>query len=190
MERRIPTLDEYINESKVNEKEISDILSDIESLAKECDTFEEFDKRFNVDFKQFVRNFKGVKLHELYNRVQSETNESFVNESDLSDVYALADECDTFAEFEKRFKDEFKNLISKFGGKKLKELYDEIKTNEGKQVLITKQTWDKMSFDDRCEAVSGACEDPDDCEKYADMKFEQLPPQITSNLYECNKKKK
>ena len=50
--------------------------------------------------------------------------------------------------------------------------------------LITKRKWDKADEDQRDAWLSGAFKDPDDIDKHINSKWQDLPPQATSNMYE------
>ena len=50
--------------------------------------------------------------------------------------------------------------------------------------LVTKRQWDKADEDQRDAWLSGAFKDPDDIDKHINSKWQDLPPQATSNMYE------
>ena len=65
---------------------------------------------------------------------------------------------------------------------KIKESVVIIPVTEGK--LFTKFTWQKLSDDEKLEKLLSAVDDSDAAEDMINMKFDNLPSEITSNMYE------
>ena len=49
---------------------------------------------------------------------------------------------------------------------------------------ITKERWEKANEDEQYDMLLTAISDPDKAEKYVGRKFEDLPPEVSSNIYE------
>lgn len=66
----------------------------------------------------------------------------------------------------------------------LDEFVNESKLIESNLKPVTKKTWDKADHDQRVDYVAQAIDDMDKAEEYAEMNYDQLPDEITTNMYE------
>ena len=61
--------------------------------------------------------------------------------------------------------------------------YEDFDVNEGKPSIVTRNAWKRMSDDQKIDVLLTAVKDSDEAMKYYEFDFEDLPPEITSNMY-------
>jgi len=71
---------------------------------------------------------------------------------------------------------------------KLKNLLNRSKLNEVSGKRVTKQIWDKMTDDQKVDALGSATDDVDFAEDNFELKWNELPDEYTSNMYFFGKK--
>ena len=58
-----------------------------------------------------------------------------------------------------------------------------IHLKESSYTQVTKDVWSKMSDDEQADALLSAVKDPDEAESFIGSKWEDLPPQVSSNMH-------
>jgi hypothetical protein len=56
-------------------------------------------------------------------------------------------------------------------------------TEAGRMIRLTKKDWDKADGDQKEEWLLQVIKDPDDAEQYIEFKWEDLPSDMTQNMY-------
>ena len=162
----------------------------------------DFSKVKDGQLKAWLAKFKNMKSHdfEFINDVKAaekEAKKRGLTESSENDLEEAIDFSKVKDDQLKAWLDRFNNVKSKFGPKTVGPwdgFKDDVKAaekeakkrglTESSEKLITKRQWDKADEDQRDAWLSGAFEDPDDIDKHINAKWQDLPPQATSNMYE------
>jgi len=173
-------IEESINSNKIYSL---DELYPIENWLVEI--WEKFDK---LESDELIRIFNlieekwGKDVSEIIDHIYS-ADKLHYNQTDrvtITGGTCTKEFIENFEDIKKDVEKEVKESLVKSLTEETDNLYV---VEENKNSLITNKDWEILNSDERCNLLLTIIKDPDDCEKYINLEYDNLPSFITSNLF-------
>lgn len=173
---------------KVTLSELQNFLKDIAASEKAAKNWLRTKKGlFKIEEDEVTLSTKGSKIYKSVMSLNEMNESEFLSFEEFAaglddSEKAVEDDDEDDEDFDTEEEEEEKSKKKK----KDDASDDKDKVDESrfpKMKRVTKVMWSKFSDDEKEQALFTAVKDPDDVDKYFDMKWDQLPDEVTSNMF-------